>query len=774
MPGHPDRLFRFGRFTLDARNEVLQRDGQPVKLAPQPFKVLTALVQHAGDVVSRDQLRQEVWDGDTFVDFDQGLNFCIKQVRNALGDSADAPTFIETAPKRGYRFIAPVGAIRTGSVHAMSAESPESDAATVPTADESPLGHGRNPETLVGALPFGSAMAAGRDLLEDKRIFQGAPQLTAPASGSQVRAWRGAQRVVWTVTALSAAVATAVTIASFVRAPAVGTDVTRLDVVTPPTSDSFSFAISPDGRQLAFVANEKDVTQLWLRSFSSAAARSLPGTERAQFPFWAPDGRAIGFFADGKLKRIATSGSVPLVLADAPTARGGTWSPEGIIVIGQAVGGLARVSESGGALMEFTRVTAGQNNHRWPQFLPDGRILFFATGEPNARGVYVTVLGGGDPVRVTDAENAAAYAAPGYLLRVSQGTLTAQSVDLASTRLTGEPIPVAQGVGSDDGLYHAAMSTSHAGVLAHRAAAGGRRQLVWLDRAGKFLSAAAEPDTTGTASPDLAPDDGRIVVQRTVQGNNDVWVIDSVQALSSRLTFSAAIEAFPLWSPDGARVVFTSLRNGVADLFEKPANGSMEEKPFVVSHEPKIALDWSPDGSVVLYTTQSAATQSDLWVIPTAPGRRPFPVVQTRFDDVQGQFSPDGQWLAYTSNEAGGYEVYLRPFPEAGGRWQISNDGGTYPRWRRDGRELYYVAPGNRLMAVSIQPDAKGRTVSWSVAVPLFTVRFAAGVNIFAAGAQSRAQYAVSTDGRFLANVQVDDPVASPITVVLNWQAALQ
>jgi Tol biopolymer transport system component len=581
-------------------------------------------------------------------------------------------------------------------------------------------------------------------------------------------------RFAWTVAASSAALALAVGVASFFRGPPVIADVTRLDVETPPTSDTFSFAISPDGRQLAFVATSKDATLLWVRPFDQGAAQLLVGTEGAEFPFWSPDSRTIGFFADGKLKRIDSRGGRPQVIADAPTARGGAWSREGVIVVGQGAGGLTRVSASGGVLTEFTHVTAGQNNHRWPQFLPDGRVLFFATGEAKARGMYVTSIESSTPERVIDSENAVVYASPGYLLRVSEGTLAAYAFDLDTTRVIGDPISLAHGIGGDDGLYHAAISTSNAGVLAYRAGAGGRRQLVWLDRSGKVLGSPLEPDTSGTASPSLAPDDRQIVVQRTVQGNNDLWVVDERQGTTRRLTFSSATEAFPIWSPDGSRVVFTSLRNGFADIFEKPANGAAEETLLVTSREPKTPLDWTAARNLVLYASQSAKTQGDLWAVPATHNQKPFPVVQTPFDDVQGQFSPDGQWLAYASNESGRYEVYVRPFPDTGGRWQISNGGGAYPRWRHDGRELYYVSPGDRVMAVSIEPDTEARSMRWAVPMPIFAARFAAGVNIFSAGAQSRAQYSVSTDGRFLANMQVDDPVTPPITVVLNWQAALK
>jgi len=237
--------------------------------------------------------------------------------------------------------------------------------------------------------------------------------------------------LVGAVVLLTAALSAPITL--YLHSAASGPVLTRLDVVTPPTSDAFSFAISPDGRQLAFVGTSKDATVLWVRPFDQGTAQPLAGTEGAEFPFWSPDSRSIGFFADGKLKRIDRRSGTAQVIADATTARGGAWSREGVIVVGQGAGGLTRVSASGGVLTEFTHVTAGQNNHRWPNFLPDGRVLFFATGEPGARGVYVTSIEGGNAVRVMDSENAIAYAPPGHLLRVSQGTLAAYPFDLNTT-----------------------------------------------------------------------------------------------------------------------------------------------------------------------------------------------------------------------------------------------------------------------------------------------------------------------------------------------------
>jgi Tol biopolymer transport system component len=553
--------------------------------------------------------------------------------------------------------------------------------------------------------------------------------------------------------------------------------VTRLDVATPPTNDAFAFALSHDGRQLAFVANGEKGPQLWLRSLDQVMAQPLAGTEGAAYPFWAPDGRAIGFFADGKLKRINPIGGTVQVLADASLGRGGTWKPDGVIVFApSASDALMRVTATGGTAAPVTRLASGQGSHRFPQFLPDGRRFLFlmTTGQPRTQGIYVGSLDGGEPTRVMPAETAGVYAAPGYLLLVSQGVLAAYPFDAARGTVTGEPMPVAQSVGTNDGSFHSAFSVSGDGVLTHRPGAGSRRQLVWVDRAGKLVGAIGPPDENALANPELLPDGQRIAVARTVQGNADVWLIDVGTGVPTRFTFDISLENAAVWSPDGSQVVFRSTRNGVYDFFVKPTNGAADEQPLLVTLQAKSSLDWSRDGRFLLYSTQDPKTASDLWALPMMGERKPFAVLQSSFDEIGGQFSPDGRWLAYASNESGRYEIYVRTFPESGGKWQVSVAGGVQPRWRRDGGELYYVALDTRLMAVPIRLPPETLTLEARAPVALFSTRMATGGNIVSTGFLARAQYVVAPDGRFLMNVAADDAVTSPITIVLNWAAGLK
>jgi Tol biopolymer transport system component len=301
--------------------------------------------------------------------------------------------------------------------------------------------------------------------------------------------------------------------------------------------------------------------------------------------------------------------------------------------------------------------------------------------------------------------------------------------------------------------------------------------LVWLDRTGKVLGTVGPPDENAPTSFALSPDGQHVANARSVQGNYDIWLIDVARSVATRFTFDLASEYSPVWSPDGTRVVFRSLNrrgSGPSDLFVKPANGATDEQPFLVTPQPKTPLDWSRDGRFLLYASLDPKTLSDLWVLPLTGDAKPFPVVQTAFDETQGQFSPDGHWLAYTSNESGRDEVYARPFPEAGGKWQLSTGGGSQPRWRPDGKELFYIAPDAKLMAVPIGVAPQIRALTVGAPVALFPTHLAIGAGISLTGYQSRALYAVAADGRFLMNVTIEADHPAPITIVQNWTAALK
>jgi Tol biopolymer transport system component len=549
--------------------------------------------------------------------------------------------------------------------------------------------------------------------------------------------------------------------------------VIRFEIPTPPTDDIVSLAMSPDGSQLAFVAKGENGPQLWIRRLDRIAVQPLPGTEGASYPFWSPDGRAVGFFADSKLKRLDLAAGAPVELASAPSARGGTWGPQNVILYSPTVqSGLYRIPAGGGASDAVTQTGAESGaSHRWPQFLPDGRFLFYVyQGPVETRGVYVGSLGGSPPLRVMASDGAALFAPPDVLLLPTQDALVAWRFDTARAAITGEPITVAQGIG-DGGVYRAAVAVSDNGRLVHRAGGGQRRQLTWLDRSGRTVSTLGPPDERWLAGPELSPDERQVAVFREVRGDTDVWLVDVARGSPNRFTFDPANDSNPLWSADGAHLFFASGRTGKMDVFVKPSDGAVEERPLLTNEQSKWPLSVSTDRRFLLYRGVDPRTKLDLWVLPLEGDGKPFPYLQTPFDESEGQFSPDGRWVAYVSNESGSRpEVYVRSFQGVAGKWQVSTGGGTQVRWGRDGQELFFLAPDGRLMAAPFVVRAGVATPDPGVPVPLFMTRLASGSNVTGL----KPQYSVARDGRFLMAVALEDLAPPPITVVLNWQAALK
>jgi Tol biopolymer transport system component len=598
----------------------------------------------------------------------------------------------------------------------------------------------------------------------------------AIGSTTSVRHTRRRERLAWAVAAVAglALAALAVTTAMLVRRAALELLQTRFEINTPASDNPASLALSSDGRQVAYVARDADgMTRLWVRPLDQVTARPLAGTEGAFFPFWAPDGRALGFFAAGRLKRIDTADGAIQVLAEA-SGWGGTWSRAGVIVYAPLAGGpLWRIAASGGQPEAVTRMAPDVINHCWPQFLPDGRhFLFYLVAGPDQSGVYLGTLDGGEPTRVLTLDTSARYVAPGRLVYVRQGALVAMRFDATSGAVSGEPVVLAQGVGVGGALFRHAYDLSDTGVLTYRAGGGeSRLQLMWVERSGATKGTFGPQDPYSGGSPEISPDGRRVAAERMVSGEH-VWLYDVPRGVPNRLAFDTAIDAAPVWSPDGRRLVFASGPNGGNDLFERPASGLGDAQPLLLSPEPKWPLSWSPDGRFLLYASLNPKTGSDLWALPmSGDTHQPFPVVQTGGDQASGQFSPDGHWVAYVSNESGRTEVYAQTFPGPGGKWQLSTIGGTQPRWRADGKELFFVAPDLELMGVPIAAGTDG-SLSAGTPVPLFRTRLFdehGGTSVFA-----RPQYAVAPDGRFLMTVTVEARTTPPITVVLNWQAALK
>ncbi len=578
------------------------------------------------------------------------------------------------------------------------------------------------------------------------------------------RASRSRERLAW---ASAFALAALIAVLLGVRAlrPASTAPEARLEVNTPPTRDP-SLAISPDGLKIVFAARSAGQSQLWLRSLDSPSARLLAGTERASSPFWSPDSRSIGFFADTKLKRTdIDGGSVRALAASSPAPLGGAWNRDGTIVFSTSPGKpIFRISAKGGEPSATTRFELPQQgSHSSPQFLPDGRhFLFFVTGSAEARGVYIGQLDGLDTRRLLDADAPAAYAAAGHLLFIREGRLLAQIFDPERLELRGDPFLIAEHVTGGTRL-----SASAAGPIAYRtpSADNGQRQLVWVDRSGREIEKVVYPDTAAQG-PSLSHDGRRVAVFRFANGNMDIWSYETGRRAWDRITFDSGDDIYPLWSPDDSRIVFGS-RRGEMNLYRKLLSAPPGSEELLLStSQPKFPMDWSPDGRFLLYDSLDPKRGMDVWVLPLEGDRKPFKVVQTDFNERLAQFSPDGKWIAYQSDKTGRFEIYVQPFPGPGGDSRVSIDGGAQVRWNPSGKELFYIAADDRLIAVPIRFVSNGKTVDLGTPLGLFATNVGStAINT------NRQQYMVSPNGQsFVMNSVPEEASASPITVILNWK----
>ncbi len=541
----------------------------------------------------------------------------------------------------------------------------------------------------------------------------------------------------------------------------------RLQIVTPPTDDPISLAVSPDGQRIAFVAGDTGKSQLWVRPLNSAAAQPLRGTEGASYPFWSPDSRSLGFFADGKLKRVDIDGGAPQVLANANSGRGGAWNRDGVILFAPTgASDLFRIGAAGGEALAVTHLEPGQTAHKFPEFLPDGHhFIYVVQGNPSS--AILGSLDGSPSKRLGNAEAAARITPSGWMLNLRQGTLFTQRFDFAKLELAGNPFSVADQVASDGGVLAAAFSAASNTVAYRTGAAGGSRQLTWVDRTGKVLSTVGDPDHASPTDVELAPDGKRVVVLRTVDGNTDIWLLDMARGVPTRLTFDPSSDQRPSWTPDGARIAFNSSRKGSFNLYQKAANGAGSDELLLESDQNKSPADWSPDGRFLLFRSLDPKTGQDLWALPTFGDKKPFVFLKTPFNERDGQFSPDGRWVTYQSDESGRSEIYAQPFPGPGGKFQISAGGGAQPRWNRNGKEVFYVSLDSKMMAAPVKASADGQSLESGAPVELFPVRVAGGP----LPGPPRQQYAVSPDGqRFLITMPAGETEASPINLILNWK----
>jgi Tol biopolymer transport system component/DNA-binding winged helix-turn-helix (wHTH) protein len=696
MPGLVSSQARFGPFTFDVRTGELHKGGTRIKVPDQSIEILRTLLERPGELITREELRQRLWPDNTYVDFEHGLNAAVRRLRDVLGDSADAPRYIETLPRRGYRFVEAV--------------------LEVPAGPGAPNGI--------------------RDALEPIEAPKPKPLL----------AWR--ERVAWIAVAMLTVVVIALVAIMAGRRPPVElrAEPVRFAIALPEgvtvPADS-SFAVSPDGRHLAFVASLKGMRALWLKPMSNAVPERLEGTDGATHPFWSPEGTRVGFFAAKKLKMIPIGGRTPIEICDAPEGRGGTWNQQEEIVFAPSTDtALERVTLSDRRPVPITTRTHGDTTHRMPWFLPDGRhFLYWAGGGTRRNRLQIGSLDSAEPEELAiESEKYGVAYSGGHVLFLQSGNLMAQRFDPSSRGLVGDAFSAADG-------RTANFSVSTTGVLAVQGFTDSK--LTAVDRSG--VRTQIRDETTFMVG--LSPDD-RFVATSTA---DDVYIVDLIRGARPRLTFDERMDVFPVWGPDSDSVVFTSTRNGRYQLFRTSRNTSGKEQWLY--DDPKaaivVATDWSRDGRFLAFTKSGPATPS-IWIRPMTSDAKAFQFHDALAAQANAHFSPDGLWIAFTSDAGKGKEVHVAPFPGPGPAQQVSIGGGTQPLWRADGSELFFLAPDGSMMSAAV---VKGRQLEIREPRSLFTVP----VNLTVGHGN---EYGVSEDGqKFYVNVLDPTP---PITVTVN------
>ncbi len=560
--------------------------------------------------------------------------------------------------------------------------------------------------------------------------------------------------------------------------------------LTPPADAAFDFmgdfsgppVLSPDGARVAFAARGvKEGNSIWVRRLDKASADKLSGTDGAYAIFWSADGRFLGFFADGKLKKISASGGPVTILADAPNSRGGAWNQYNIILYTPDYrDALWKVNAAGGTPSPVTKIDPSKHStHRWPTFLPDGKhFLFYATnhagGRPEDNGIYFGSLENSETKLVLASDAAASYAA-GYLLFHQQTSLVAQKFDAANGTLSGDPMTLVTDVQHDGGTFHTVFTVAGDGILLYQPGSNtvGDTDLLWMDRSGKLLGHAAERGSYKGGQ--LSPDGKRLAVSLGDPSAN-IWIFDLERGTRTRLTFDGASHRMASWSADGQRVVFNSQTGATvmsgSTLHTKPTSGGGQDELLLARKDAEGAPSsllwpqWTPDGRYLVFLEQSGPTGAAIWAMPTSGEKKPFVLVKPESPSgkiIHVRLSPDGHWLAYSAIEGSREEVYVTSFPEGNGRWQISREGGTFPVWRRDGKEIYYISQlDSDLNAVQVSAHGDGFEVQGSQ--QLFPVR-----NVFAMGEP----FDVSPDGKRFLVFNQPEGSSSPMLMVLNWTADL-
>lgn len=735
----PQRTVRFGVFEVDLSAGELRKRGHKIKLQDQPFQVLSLLLCRPSEVVTREELRQALWPADTFVEFDQGLNTAINKIRQALGDSADNPHYVETLARRGYRFLGPV--------------------------DEAV-----NEATVDALQPGDVHEVVGRN----QHVAEGPEE--PPAAPAERREWQVLPWALFAAVSLALAVLAAV---HFGQSPSEAQAV-RFQV---PLPDKVTFGrldwpmVSPNGQRVVFTGIAADRTRhLWVRSLNFLTAQLLPGTEGSWLPFWSPDSRFVAFFSVGKtaieLKKIDVMGGPPLKLCDVAQRccfSAGDWNKDGIILFTQS-GTLHRVSAAGGEATPVLELDKSRQETEQvsPHFLPDGQHFLYLSW---TRGVNAeearSFLGSLDSKKtrmlISPGSNVS-YAPPGFLIYGQQEaeTLLAQPFDAKKLRFTGEPSIVAEQVPRLLSESASLFSVSQNGVLVYRGANSGHVQLAWYSRDGKRLGSIGEPGIM-YGGMSMSPDETRLAVRGMDEqtGTFNIWALELSSGISTRVTFHPVNDLAPVWSPNGRELVFSSDRKARMkfSLYRKAVGGG-EEEMVLESNEPStFAQQWLKDGSI-LFTSGSNA---DFYLLPRTGGRKPVLLLKTEFRKGSPHVSSDGRWVAYQSDETGRSEVYIAAFPTFTEKHRISNGGGRAAQWRKDGKELFYLSPEGVLMSV----DVKRRAIL-EITVPKVLLQIPLQEQ------PKLDEYRVFGDGKKLVVGEPVDEGSKPFTVVLNWTAGLK
>ena len=612
-------------------------------------------------------------------------------------------------------------------------------------------------------------------------IAEGGSKAGIPAPVAAQR--KNRERILWTALALLVAACLGLAAIHFGRTTS---ERHALHAYIPaPEKTAFAFvsdrtaplAISPDGTRLVFGATDLDGKQLlWVRALEAATSQPLPGTEGATYPFWSADSRFIGFFAEGKLKKIEAAGGPAQVICDAPDGRGGTWNREDIIVLSPNFNGsLSKVSGAAGTPVPVTELdpSVHENTHRWPQFLPDGRhfVYFTRSLSGEASSTYVGSLEGKEKKLLFRSRANVVYATPGYLLFIRDATLMAQPFDPKDLNVHGDAVPVADGVLENTPYSRAIVSVSDNGVLAYGAMSRAEpSRLRWLDRTGKQVGMVG--DAAMYTAPRLSPNGKKLAVTISdfARGTTDIWIYDLGNGGKTRLTFDPSLNTQPVWSPDGSQIVFFSNRkDSFPKLYRKASNGAGSDELLLDMQTQDRPDDWSPDGKFLVYEPNTSVNA--LWLLPLTGEHKPsvFLSGESGTYPTEARFSPDGKWLAYVEYGSGKRDVYITSFPGKTGKWQVSAAGGRYPRWRGDGKELFFLAKNDTtLMAVDV--DLSGSAPRTGTPKELFDLHL-----VYSPVSPEWGAYDVAADGkRFLVDSMDQTPAPEPINLIVNWDVQLK